>query len=178
MRSVGQSHPGAKVAKVPAVKRTRASKEPLNEQEQEALRASKRLRLEGSLIALERGEDGRVGLPLKVAGVTLEAFGTIDPWRHAYHGPAYLFPIGYRTTRMFARMDKPDEKCLYTQEIIDGGDQPMFQISAEIGGDPVLHQSSTGAWSMVLAKVRATREASGQAASKTAISGIEVKANS
>ena len=59
----------------------------------------------------------------------LEDMGQVQPNHEYFHNANYLFLVGYKTSRMFARMDKPEEKCKYTQVVLDGGDRPLFQVS-------------------------------------------------
>lgn len=72
-----------------------------------------------------------VQLPLKVKGVTVLSFGRVVTQWKSYHNAKYIWPVGFkwargravttRSTRMYYSFKNPQQKVLYTSEIIDGG---------------------------------------------------------
>lgn len=129
--------------------------------------------------ALPRDEAGQVQLPVgPVHGVTVEDLGVVQPpGSQGYNSAAYILPVGYRTTRQYMRCDDPNgPRTRWVQEIIEGdsGSGPIFKLSADDGlAEPIVAKSATAAWAEVLRRVTATREAKGEEAKKTAISGPE-----
>lgn len=51
--------------------------------------------------------------------------------RPGFHDESAIYPVGYCSTRVYASMKCPDQKCLYTCQIKDGGAQPQFEIVPE-----------------------------------------------
>ncbi|KAF6083194.1 transforming growth factor beta regulator 1 [Phyllostomus discolor] len=51
--------------------------------------------------------------------------------RPGFHDESAIYPVGYCSTRIYASMKRPDQKCLYTCQIKDGGVQPQFEIVPE-----------------------------------------------
>ncbi|KAI2563392.1 TBRG1 isoform 10, partial [Pan troglodytes] len=51
--------------------------------------------------------------------------------RPGFHDESAIYPVGYCSTRIYASMKCPDQKCLYTCQIKDGGVQPQFEIVPE-----------------------------------------------
>lgn len=81
---------------------------------------------------------GHVILPVHVVAPrvdnTVLSFGTIVHDRDAFHSPRYIFPVGYRSQRMYFSLTTPqargDEgKSLYTFEIVDGGEAPSVGVA-------------------------------------------------
>jgi len=137
-------------------------------------------RAKAQVDALPRSRDGVVIMPVgPIHGVTVESLGEVQPPDSAgFHSAAYILPVGYKTSRSYMRCDDPNgERTRWTQEIVhgvDGADGPWFKLTADEGMDePILAKSATAAWAEVLKRVTAAREALGETAKKTAISGPE-----
>lgn len=45
--------------------------------------------------------------------------------RPGFHDETAIYPVGYCSTRAWASMRAPDQECLYTCQIKDGGAQPQ-----------------------------------------------------
>ncbi|XP_008584628.1 PREDICTED: transforming growth factor beta regulator 1 [Galeopterus variegatus] len=100
-------------------------------------KTSKKKKMEGGArklvqpIALD--PSGRPVFPIGLGGLTVYSLGEIITDRPGFHDESAIYPVGYCSTRIYASMKCPDQKCLYTCQIKDGGVQP--QISTSFGGD-------------------------------------------
>ncbi|GAB1599004.1 transforming growth factor beta regulator 1-like [Argonauta hians] len=74
---------------------------------------------------------GRPVFPLSIGDLTIHSLGEIVPDRPNFHSEEYIFPIGFCSTRLYVSTRHPDQKCLYTCSISDGGNGPLFEISAD-----------------------------------------------
>ncbi|XP_029812190.1 transforming growth factor beta regulator 1 [Suricata suricatta] len=98
-------------------------------------KTSKKKKMEGGArklvqpIALD--PSGRPVFPIGLGGLTVYSLGEIITDRPGFHDESAIYPVGYCSTRMYASMKCPDQKCLYTCQIKDGGVQPQFEIVPE-----------------------------------------------
>lgn len=46
----------------------------------------------------------------------------------SFHDECAIYPVGFCSTRVFASMKNPDQQCLYTCQIKDGGNGPKVAI--------------------------------------------------
>ncbi|KAG3286848.1 transforming growth factor beta regulator 1 [Ictidomys tridecemlineatus] len=74
---------------------------------------------------------GRPVFPIGLGGLTVYSLGEIITDRPGFHDENAIYPVGYCSTRVYASMKCPDQKCLYTCQIKDGGVQPQFEIVPE-----------------------------------------------
>ncbi|KAG7278507.1 hypothetical protein CRUP_004116, partial [Coryphaenoides rupestris] len=51
--------------------------------------------------------------------------------RMLFHDQCAIYPVGFCSTRVFASMKNPEQQCLYTCQIKDGGAGPQFEIVPE-----------------------------------------------
>ncbi|XP_045870713.1 transforming growth factor beta regulator 1 isoform X4 [Meles meles] len=73
---------------------------------------------------------GRPVFPIGLGGLTVYSLGEITD-RPGFHDESAIYPVGYCSTRTYASVKCPDQKCLYTCQIKDGGMQPQFEIVPE-----------------------------------------------
>ncbi|XP_043120684.1 transforming growth factor beta regulator 1 isoform X2 [Puntigrus tetrazona] len=81
------------------------------------------------LISLD--SSGRPVFPIVLGGLTVYSLGEIITDRALFHDETAIYPVGFCSTRVFASMKNPDQKCLYTCQIKDGGQGPQFEIAPE-----------------------------------------------
>ncbi|KAK8817052.1 hypothetical protein WA556_002950, partial [Blastocystis sp. ATCC 50177/Nand II] len=114
-----------------------------------------------------------VQLPLKVKGVTVLSFGRVVTQWKSYHNAKYIWPVGFKSTRMYYSFKNPQQKVLYTSEIIDGGsDGPRFMVTAEDAPEePLVAATPSAAWQYVLGLIREERMKNGITKSSISISG-------
>ncbi|KAM5245697.1 transforming growth factor beta regulator 1 [Ctenodactylus gundi] len=95
-------------------------------------KTSKKKKMEGGArklvqpIALD--PSGRPVFPIGLGGLTVYSLGEIITDRPGFHDEGAIYPVGYCSTREYASMKHPDQTCLYTCQIKDGGVQPQFEI--------------------------------------------------
>ncbi|ORY99475.1 F/Y rich C-terminus-domain-containing protein [Absidia repens] len=108
---------------------------------------------------IDRDESGNPKLPQQIGVLTVLKLGTIEPHREAFHNERYIFPIGYTVSRTYPSMVDPANNTVITSTIIDGGDGPRFSIeAADQPGEPIIANSATGAWTVVVRKSNEIRQ--------------------
>uniref|UniRef100_A0A3B3SMX1 Transforming growth factor beta regulator 1 n=1 Tax=Paramormyrops kingsleyae TaxID=1676925 RepID=A0A3B3SMX1_9TELE len=74
---------------------------------------------------------GRPVFPIVLGGLTVYSLGEIITDRPHFHDESAIYPVGFCSTRVFASMKSPEQQCLYTCQIKDGGAGPQFEIVPE-----------------------------------------------
>ncbi|XP_063061141.1 transforming growth factor beta regulator 1 isoform X2 [Engraulis encrasicolus] len=74
---------------------------------------------------------GRPVFPIVLGGLTVYSLGEIITDRLHFHDEGAIYPAGFCSTRIFASMKSPEQQCLYTCQIKDGGAGPQFEIVPE-----------------------------------------------
>ncbi|CAH2320383.1 transforming growth factor beta regulator 1 [Pelobates cultripes] len=74
---------------------------------------------------------GRPVFPITLEGLTVYSLGEIVSDRPGFHDKAAIYPVGFCSTRVHVSMRNPDQQCLYTCQIKDGGTGPQFEIVPE-----------------------------------------------
>ncbi|KAI8996824.1 hypothetical protein BDB01DRAFT_768661 [Pilobolus umbonatus] len=82
-------------------------------------------------VEVERDEDGNYILPAEVDSWTVLSLGSVIWDRAAFHNQRYIYPVGYRVKKWYRSMVDPHSDTQYTCEILDGGDEPIFQLNAD-----------------------------------------------
>ncbi|KAF9410241.1 hypothetical protein BGZ76_005547 [Entomortierella beljakovae] len=101
--------------------------------------------------AIDRDEAGNVKLPVTVGIITIMSLGHVEYEREAFHNERYIWPIGYKMSRLYNSMIHPQAQTTYTCSVIDDGDAPKFQIDAgDQPGNPIIAGTATGAWTHVV----------------------------
>ncbi|XP_076457807.1 transforming growth factor beta regulator 1-like [Babylonia areolata] len=85
---------------------------------------------------------GRPVFPMMLGDLTLHSIGEIVPDRNTFNSHDCIYPAGFCSTRVYASMTRPHEKCLYTCKISDCGDLPEFEIAPEEGTEQVFRGST------------------------------------
>ncbi|KAJ1941956.1 hypothetical protein FBU59_003351 [Linderina macrospora] len=104
---------------------------------------------------LERDSSGRVVFPIVIGKghdeVRIHDLGKVVWDREAYHTVRYIWTVGFRSTRVCPSMKDGNSRCLYTSEILDGGELPIFQVTAaDMPDEPFRASSSSGVWKQIL----------------------------
>ncbi|KAG2193986.1 hypothetical protein INT47_000774, partial [Mucor saturninus] len=76
-------------------------------------------------------KDGDYVLPAEVDSWTVLSLGVVIWDRAAFHNQRYIYPVGYRVKKWYRSMVDPHSDTQYTCEILDGGDEPIFQLNAD-----------------------------------------------
>uniref|UniRef100_A0A8C3VRK2 Transforming growth factor beta regulator 1 n=1 Tax=Catagonus wagneri TaxID=51154 RepID=A0A8C3VRK2_9CETA len=112
-------------------------------------KTSKKKKMEGGArklvqpIALD--PSGRPVFPIGLGGLTVYSLGEIITDRPGFHDESAIYPVGYCSTRIYASMRHPDQECLHTCQIKDGGTGPQFEIVPEDDPQSAIVSSSADA---------------------------------
>ncbi|KAF9183843.1 transforming growth factor beta regulator 1 [Haplosporangium sp. Z 767] len=107
------------------------------------------------VVPLETNPDGSLNYPIVVGKgsneVIIENMGRIVWNGRGYHNHRYIFPVGFRSKKQYTSLSDTSKKTYFISEILDGGEQPIFQITLEDMPEKVFrHSSSSGAWELAL----------------------------
>ncbi|KAF9133822.1 choline dehydrogenase 7 [Mortierella sp. 14UC] len=106
-------------------------------------------------VPLKTNPDGSLNYPIVVGKgtneVIIENMGRIVWNGRGYHNHRYIFPVGFRSKKQYTSLSDTSKKTYFISEILDGGEQPIFQITLEDMPEKVFrHSSSSGAWELAL----------------------------
>jgi hypothetical protein len=121
---------------------------------------------------LNKDISGNIIFPLVVNNsLTLLEVGRIST-NSNYHSEHNLFPIGYKSQRVYASTKERGKKANYNCEILEGADgKPLYRVtSSEDPTNPIVRDSSTGCWVYICSKVNDLAEVK---KAKVTISGTE-----
>ena len=77
-------------------------------------------------------ESGNPILPFKVGVLTILSLGVINYTNSHYHTPKHIYPVGYKTCRLYSSTVNPEKQAVYTSSILDGGENgPLFTVEAD-----------------------------------------------
>lgn len=108
---------------------------------------------------IERDEFGNPKLPQQIGVLTVLNLGKIKTDRDTFHNERYIFPVGYTVRRTYPSMIDPHNNTIITSTILDGGDGPRFHVlAADQPNDPIVANSATGAWTVVVKKSNEIRQ--------------------
>ncbi|KAI8991640.1 F/Y rich C-terminus-domain-containing protein [Mycotypha africana] len=108
---------------------------------------------------IEKDENGNPKLPQNIGVSTILCLGEIVTDRKTFHNERYIFPVGYKVQRTYPSMIHPDANTIVTSTILDGGEGPLFHISAaDQPEEPIVANSATGAWTAVVRKANEIRK--------------------
>lgn len=109
---------------------------------------------------IQRDQQGNPILPQQIGVLTVTNLGKIMTDREAFHNERYIFPVGYTVRRIYPSMVDPNKNTLITSTIIDGGDGgPKFHVvAADQSHEPIVANSATGAWTVVVRKSNEIRQ--------------------
>jgi hypothetical protein len=124
----------------------------------------------------------RTELPFEASSnLTIISFGKIHkkPGKGVLHSRNYIFPIGFKSEKMFKSFKDPSKRVTYTQELLlpeDGDDVEgdiIYKLTASDAVDePIFSDSSsTRVWTIVLNKLKMKCKELNLPPSKQAISG-------
>jgi len=107
---------------------------------------------------LPRDENNNLILPVTVGKssneVNIISIGKVVYDREAYHSQRYIWPVGFVSKKEYISMQDPKKRTIYTNRILDGGDTPIFEVTAEdLPGESFTANSASGAWKSVLTEL-------------------------
>lgn len=93
--------------------------------------------------------------PLQISPtLRLINLGKIEYKRPAFHNENNIFPIGYKAVREHYSYLNPHIKALYTCEILDGGEKPLFKVTFENEEDnSIIKDTCTACWIIICNKI-------------------------
>ena len=96
-------------------------------------------------------DEGIPILPLSLGITTIHCLGTVVIDRPAFHSKRYIWPVGYKSSRVYASIVNPTTQSTYYCRIGDGTDAPKFEVWSEELPDRIFSAATpTGAWSSVI----------------------------
>lgn len=109
-------------------------------------------RKKASKLIVNRDKNGNILYPINInASLKILNLGRICSDKIAYHSEKNLFPIGFKSVREHSSIKKLGERALYTCEILDGGNKPLYKITPH--EDPenfIVKESSSGCWVKII----------------------------
>ena len=88
-----------------------------------------------------------------------------------FHNENNIFPVGFKSIRVYHSMFNINNKVDYLCEIIDGGNKPIFKVtSSEDISNPIIKDSPNECWYII---ENAINELKGNKKTKINIDGIE-----
>lgn len=91
----------------------------------------------------------RTVFPLRVGQVTVRSIGSINSGKN-YHSNFDIWPVKYRSEREHISYLDSSLKVVYTSEILDGGDSPIFRVTAaDDPTHPLTAPSASRVWQSV-----------------------------
>ena len=111
--------------------------------------------------------------PLGFGSTTVVEYGDVVA-QDKYYNSKHIFPIGFKSQRLYTSLDDPNRKTSYTSEIVDGKSGPMFRVTCQETGIVFEESTSSAAWLALLKEVNVRRKQNGLPAKGTAISGPEM----
>ncbi|KAI7864859.1 hypothetical protein BDF14DRAFT_1731492 [Spinellus fusiger] len=101
-----------------------------------------------AFVEIDRNSQGMYVLPAEVDSWTVLDLGKVVWDRPSFHNQRYIYPVGYRV--------KNDTQ--YTCQILDGGDEPIFQLDADDNpGEVWRGPTPTTVWTIAVRRAFAIR---------------------
>eukprot|EP01090_Pellita_catalonica_P016153 TRINITY_DN4558_c0_g1_i1.p1 TRINITY_DN4558_c0_g1~~TRINITY_DN4558_c0_g1_i1.p1 ORF type:complete len:541 (+),score=110.11 TRINITY_DN4558_c0_g1_i1:94-1716(+) len=111
-----------------------------------------------------RDADGNVIFPIHIGGLTILDLGHIAHKRKKFHAKRYIWPIGFKSTRLYPSFRNPEVRIKYASEIVDGGNEPVFVVEPLFeDGEPckenerIIATTPSGAWTEVVKRVNSLK---------------------
>ncbi|TPP61053.1 Histone-lysine N-methyltransferase MLL3 [Fasciola gigantica] len=101
---------------------------------------------------------------VRIGSVYLQSVGQLLPHQIEsgyFHARRYIYPVGFRSTRIYWSMRKPKSRARYVCEILESGGRPLFKITVidkDFEDLVFTHETCSGVWRCVLSKIEQLRE--------------------
>ena len=105
---------------------------------------------------VEMGPDGEPKMPLALTSTSwIVSLGHIVSDRSGFHTRRYIYPAGFKSTRLYASTLDTNVRVRYNCEIIDNGDAvPLFRVSMEDKPEVKYEGNSpTSPWTLILKRI-------------------------
>ena len=113
----------------------------------------KRSKKARTLRPVDRDASGAVILPADIGAIRVLALGRVTE-APGFHNAKYIWPVGFKTSRLFPSLLNPAIRVEYTSEVIYGEGGPKFVVTPSDAEDrAITADSASGAWGAMLAAV-------------------------
>jgi len=105
--------------------------------------------------------NGNPLMPIEMRGLTIHSLGKIVTDRKKFHAKRYIWPAGFKSSRVYCSMTNLNARCEYTSEIVDGDSEPKFVVTCyEDPKNPIVIEANTasGAWAQVGKRINDLKE--------------------
>ncbi|OHT03007.1 hypothetical protein TRFO_29714 [Tritrichomonas foetus] len=100
-------------------------------------------------------------LPISLSTTTfIYSFGKIVHDRPGYHAERYIYPVGFRSSKLAPSLSNPNYKVRWFSEIVDGGENPTFRVWQDGSENIFEGNSSSSAWIHALRTCRHNKNVS------------------
>ncbi|KAJ1771462.1 hypothetical protein EV179_000390 [Coemansia sp. RSA 487] len=105
---------------------------------------------------LKRDAEGNLIYPIVVGRgqdrIEVHSLGRVICEPDTYHTTRYIWPPGFRSTRVYPSFKANGGRCIYTSEILEGdGEAPVFQVTAsDMPNETFRASSASGVWKQIL----------------------------
>ena len=111
-------------------------------------------------ISIKDLKGGNVTYPVAVTQTSqILEIGHIVSDRPGFHSERYIYPAGYKATRLYSALKRPDDRVTWISEIVDTGKKnPVFRVYQEDEPDKVFEgDTPSSPWVQVLKAVAAAK---------------------
>jgi len=101
---------------------------------------------------LPKDKEGHIIFPIQLGVLTVYELGKVVPNNSSFYNERYIYPKGYKSSRVYNSMKDPNQRVKYFCEI-EGEQHPIFKLIPE--DDPnnsVTATSASAAWKVILEK--------------------------
>ncbi|KAA0192146.1 Histone-lysine N-methyltransferase MLL3 [Fasciolopsis buskii] len=101
---------------------------------------------------------------VRIGSVYLQSVGQLLPHQIEsgyFHARRYIYPVGFRSTRIYWSMRRPKSRARYVCEILESDGKPLFKITVidkDFEDIVFTHETCSGVWKCVLSKIEELRE--------------------
>ncbi|KAL0090208.1 F/Y-rich N-terminus-domain-containing protein, partial [Phycomyces blakesleeanus] len=111
-----------------------------------------------SYVEIDKNTLGMYILPAEVDSWTVLDLGKVVWDRASFHNQRYIYPVGYRVKKWYRSMVDSHSDTQYTCQILDGGDEPIFQLDADDNpGEVWRGPTPTTVWTIAVRRAFAIR---------------------
>lgn len=125
---------------------------------------------------IQYNEDGTPVMPINLTSTAyISSLGHIVTDRSGFHSERYIYPAGFKSSRMYASTLDPSKKVRYTCEILDTGEAtPLFRVTMDDNPDIKYEGNSpTSPWNLILKRILELRAENANNPKALSISGPE-----
>ncbi|ORX51999.1 hypothetical protein DM01DRAFT_1336990 [Hesseltinella vesiculosa] len=109
-------------------------------------------------VDVPKDRHGSFVLPVDIDSWTVLDLGSVIWDRPAFHNQRYIYPAGYCVKKWYRSMVDPHSDTQYTCKILDGGDEPIFQLEADDNpGEVWRGPTPTTVWTIAVRRAFAIR---------------------